>query len=442
MRALSIGLSALAILTSGVAVSVHAQDAPVAGLEANELDADLAGIDEEIASAEADLEGYEGGLLVALVQARIETLKLTRAILQNRIAAESGGAVTEITVPVGAPDATRAAEIEAEIEKQNGVIAQAETESAGAGGLVAALAVSRVMTEKLTMASLRGALMEAKYGSILPVDAAAAPPRATMAATPDAAVPANDGEGVDDGEAAAVDTPEWADPNHPEIDYNAAVFNALSDQGFDLHGWWGVLETRAAIDDSPQVLAINASAFEDNGFMADFPKLQAACREGEAALIYDTDNFIMGDYSSSTMRTTIRIDDETARTANWSKLASNKGSGLFGNTAQDFMRELLDKEKIFLRIDERETHDASFNLAGIGEVAEMIAAACGFSLLELTKEDYRSIQTMLNAAGFDAGTPDGVWGSGSANALRSWQEQNDLPPTGAPDEATLTAMGL
>lgn len=438
MRALSIGLSALAILTSSVAAPAFAQEAPVANLEASALDADLAGIDEEIAAAEADLANYEGGLLVALVQARIETLKLTRAILQNRIAAETGGAVTEITVPVGAPDAGRASEIAAEIEAQNAIIAQAETESAGAGGLVAALAVSRVMTEKLTLASLRGALMEAKYGSILPVDVEAAPARPAAQASPAPAPAADEGQ----AETAEVAAPEWADPNHPEIDYNAAVFKALSDQGFDLMGWWGVLESRAEIDDSPQVLAVNASAYEEQGFMASFPKLQAACREGEAAVIYDTDSFIMGDYSSSTMRTTIRIDDEAAQTVNWSKLASNKGSGLFGSSAQDFMRELLDKEKIFLRIDERETHDASFNLAGIGPVTEMIAAACGFSLLELGVDDYRAIQTMLNAAGFDAGTPDGVWGSGSASALRSWQEQNDLPPTGAPDEATLTAMGL
>ncbi|WP_411839885.1 peptidoglycan-binding domain-containing protein [Paracoccus sp. ME4] len=438
MRALSLGLSVLAVLASSAALPALAQNAPAANLEATGLDADMAGIDAEIAAAEADLKNYDGGLLVALVQARIETLKLTRAILQNRIAAETGGAVTEITVPVGAPDAGRAAEIAAEIEAQNGIIAQAEAESAGAGGLVAALALSRVMTEKLNLASLRGALMEAKYGSILPVDAAPAPARPTAQASQAPAPAAAEGQ----AETAEVAAPEWADPDHPEIDYNAEVFKALSDEGFDLHGWWGVLETKAEIDDSPQVLAINASAYEENGFMADFPKLQAACREGQAALIYDTDNFIMGDYSSSTMRTTIRIDDETARTANWSKLASNKGSGLFGTPAQDFMRELLDKDKVFLRIDERETHDASFNLAGIGQVAEMIAAACGFSLLELTKEDYRAIQTMLNAAGFDAGTPDGVWGSGSANALRSWQEQNDLPPTGAPDEATLTAMGL
>ena len=48
---------------------------------------------------------------------------------------------------------------------------------------------------------------------------------------------------------------------------------------------------------------------------------------------------------------------------------------------------------------------------------------------------------MLNAGGFDAGTPDGAWGNGSRNAMRAFQEQNGLPVTGAPDRATLDALG-
>lgn len=49
---------------------------------------------------------------------------------------------------------------------------------------------------------------------------------------------------------------------------------------------------------------------------------------------------------------------------------------------------------------------------------------------------------MLNAGGFNAGTPDGVWGTGSRDALRAFQEQNGLPATGAPDRATLEALGV
>lgn len=52
------------------------------------LDQELAGNSREIDAAENDLKAYEGGVLVAFVHTRIETLKLTRAILQKRIAAD------------------------------------------------------------------------------------------------------------------------------------------------------------------------------------------------------------------------------------------------------------------------------------------------------------------------------------------------------------------
>jgi len=67
--------------------------------------------------------------------------------------------------------------------------------------------------------------------------------------------------------------------------------------------------------------------------------------------------------------------------------------------------------------------------------------ACGFPLLALTAEDYRAIQSLLNAGGFDTGTPDGVWGPASQRALRRFQAEFGLPETGAPDRATLEALG-
>ncbi|MDS9468225.1 peptidoglycan-binding domain-containing protein [Paracoccus sp. MBLB3053] len=436
MRSVFIGLPVLAILLSTAATSAVSQVAtvPAAAVDINALDKELKEIDREISAAEDDLKNYEGGLLVALVQARIETLKLTRAIMQNRIAAERGDTVTKVTLPIRTLDPERAKEISEEIEKQNQVIAQAEADTANAGGLVGALAISRVLTEKLTLAGLRGALMEAKYGSVLPVDVAAVPPPAAHQATPQATVPSGSSN-------LASAAPEWADPEHPDIDYSAEVFASLHNEGFKMHGWWAVLESKAEIDDSPRIFAVNASAYEKHGFMTSFPKLTISCREGEASAIYDTDEFIVGDFSSDTLRTTIRIDDQTAQTSGWSKLTSSKGSGLFGGKAQALMRDLIDAKKIFIRLEEQKNHDETFTLAGIEPVAEKVAAACGFSLLDLTKEDYRAIQTMLNAAGFDAGLPDGVWGTGSAKALRAWQEQNGLPATGAPDRATLTAIG-
>lgn len=438
------GISILALLFTTAAMPALAQTSATtetadltsqAPVRMSDLEAKILAIDKEVTAAEAEMASYGEGLVSTLIQARVETLKLTRAILTNQIAAAEGGAVTEITGPVGAPDEARAVEILKDIETQMTLIEQAEVEAAGAGGLVAALALSRVQTEKLTLASLRSAWMAATYGSILPVAAPAVP--ATAAPAPSAA--SEDSETATPG---SVERPEWADPEHPEIDYTKQIFTELDAEGYEIHGWWGLLETRAEIDDTPVAWAMNVSAFQE-GFMPTNPALHISCREGTASVVYDTATFLMGDYSTSTMPTSYRIDDEPAQTGNWGKLTSSKGTGLFDGSGEDMMRRLYDAEKIFLRIEDRGTrHDATFDLAGIKPVIDAVAAACSFSLLDLTTDDYRAIQTMLNAAGLDAGTPDGVWGEGSATAMRQWQAQNGLTATGAPDRATLEAMGV
>lgn len=85
---------------------------------------------------------------------------------------------------------------------------------------------------------------------------------------------------------------------------------------------------------------------------------------------------------------------------------------------------------------------ATLDLAGSEAVYQAVAAACGFTTLSLSTDDYRAIQTMLNAGGFDAGTPDGAWGPGSQAAMRRFQAANDLPESGVSDRQTLEALGV
>ena len=156
------------------------------------------------------------------------------------------------------------------------------------------------------------------------------------------------------------------------------------------------------------------------------------------------DDFLISAIRRNSFDITYRIDDAPAQQTRWSELTSNKGAGLFGSKSEDFLRELYDATDFFIRLrdGDGQRHDAEFDLSGIQKAIEAVAGACGWSTLNLSRDDYRAIQTMLNAGGFDAGTPDGVWGNGSRNAMRAFQEQNDLAPTGAPDRATLEALGI
>ncbi len=52
----------------------------------------------------------------------------------------------------------------------------------------------------------------------------------------------------------------------------------------------------------------------------------------------------------------------------------------------------------------------------------------------------RRIQTRLNQLGFDAGTPDGLYGQGTRNAIRAFQSQRGFPVTGEPSEQLLARL--
>lgn len=405
---------------------------------------DLLKIRAEAARVQAEL--HQGNLIGNLALARAETLALTRAILEARLAAEDSGAQIEIVVPAVEPDPARAAEIEIEIEAQEVKIAAAEKEVASSGGLIGTLAATRLETERLVLANLRASLFQARYGALLP--SAPPPPRKPQNATPDMAAEEEEPE-LAVGPSTDAEEPQepaqtWADQDHPDVDYGREIFAQLDREGFEIHGWWGMQRTRAAIDDSPKITAINVSEWPEGISFGDNKKLYLQCVEGEASAVYFTDGFIISDFRQSGFDVTVRVDSAPARTQRWSELTSKKGAGLFGSEGESFMRELYSADQVFLRLRERngETHDATFALAGTSTVVDAVAEACGFSTLNLTQEDYRAIQNALNAAGYNAGLADGVWGAGSKEALRRFQEANDLTPTGAPTRETLTAMGV
>ena len=405
-------------------------DAPV-----SEVEAEIAALEEQISAAKREQDRYQGGALAAIAALNLETMKLTRSVLEARLAAEESGAPIEIVVPAVKPDPDLADEILEDIQAQQERMEEVRSEAEQAGGLMAALALTRYETERLSLSQLRQAWYRARYGIAFPTTGA---PEKPQAGTATAAEEVEEGE-----EAQAASVPAWADPDHPEIDYNQPIFSSMADQGFEIIGWWGVEHSRAEIDDSRQVLAVNVSDW-GGSFEVNHPSLKSACIEGEARVIFDADTFLVGDFNTNLMPVTVRIGDAPAETQRWSELTSSQGVGLFGAEAEDLMRNLLGEEKVFLRLTENDgqNHDLSIRLAGAEEVFEDVASACQFSLLNLGRDDYRAIQSMLNAGGYDAGTPDGQWGPSSRAAMLRYQRSEGLPETGAPDRKTLERMGL
>jgi hypothetical protein len=63
-------------------------------------------------------------------------------------------------------------------------------------------------------------------------------------------------------------------------------------------------------------------------------------------------------------------------------------------------------------------------------------------MTHMTSSTLMEAQKKLNQEGFDAGRADGRWGTKTAEAVKSFQEKNNLPATGKLDEQTLAELGI
>lgn len=251
-------MTKLHTLTASLLISTCLTAGAVAQ-ESSPLDAEIAAIDSQISEVDATISRYDGGLIRMLAESRREALLLLRTVVEARQAAEAAGAMIEVTVPAVEPDPERAEQLLGEMAAQQDRVETAERDAASAGGLIQAVALSRVETEKLTLAQLQMAYLQARYGIAFPVT-----PSVTNSAPPipDPTAPA----AMTQGEEVAETALPWADPDHPDIDYNLTPFEQAHNEGDRIAGWWVINEERAAIDDSPSVVAINYSAYDARSF--------------------------------------------------------------------------------------------------------------------------------------------------------------------------------
>ncbi|MFP4305031.1 MAG: peptidoglycan-binding protein, partial [Rhodosalinus sp.] len=83
---------------------------------------------------------------------------------------------------------------------------------------------------------------------------------------------------------------------------------------------------------------------------------------------------------------------------------------------------------------------------GVGHLADRLAGAgplrAGFppDAFGLTIDDRKALQRELTAAGFDAGAPDGVFGSRTRAAIEGYQRAQGLTVTGEPSRALLARL--
>jgi hypothetical protein len=135
-----------------------------------EIQTAIVAVDNEIAAAEKDTAKYSGGLVKALIESRLQTLKQTRAMLDQCAKSSTFGVNLRYTVDgrtfaPPADAAVQASAVEAEIAKLETTIAKQQAEADRySGGLVQALSLSTVATSRQTLAMLRQKYLALKFG--------------------------------------------------------------------------------------------------------------------------------------------------------------------------------------------------------------------------------------------------------------------------------------
>lgn len=167
-----------------------AQPTPEEQQTITRLGAELVEVQAAIEAAEEDDRAYSGGLIKTLIALRLEILRTNHALIQQRIHALESGAEVDIVVSGSEPDSELASRLLVEIESERSKLAEAEQEAARySGGLVQAMALSAVATQRNTLAMLEQRYFTAEYGLATPVPTASTTASAGGAAAP--APPAN-----------------------------------------------------------------------------------------------------------------------------------------------------------------------------------------------------------------------------------------------------------
>jgi membrane-bound lytic murein transglycosylase B len=84
----------------------------------------------------------------------------------------------------------------------------------------------------------------------------------------------------------------------------------------------------------------------------------------------------------------------------------------------------------------------------VGHLADRISGAGALkrpppaSATRLSQQQVEAMQITLNAAGFDAGKPDGVMGPGTRAAIQRYQQAEGLVPDSFPDAKVLAGLGV
>ena len=394
-----------------------------------ELQQELTEVAGEIAAAELMIDTTDEPAVRQLTVNRLALLQLTQEILRNRILLLDGQTVETIVVNTTNPNMADVAQITADMVEVEASIKEAEDSLITAEGINRAIVETRLESEKLAKAQLRIAYIGARYGST-------------------AVIPAGESSSQDQANNLVNSTPQstasvpiWADSRHPDIDYTNPLFQNAYEGGAQISGWWTISSNRG----SDSLVAQNLSQyFPDAALDKRGMLLQIRCTSdlAEVSIIRPGQFFAGGRGVDVSYRT----DNGPFVREVWAATTGG-GASIEDADAIAFIDGINRARMLSVDVSDagRSPQSADFQLAGFYEVEAIARSVCSQRPtipIELSRQDYRLVQSILNVAGFNAGIADGVWGRNSERAMRDYQVSAGLVPTGRPDRPTLEKLGL
>jgi hypothetical protein len=393
-----------------------------------EMEAALGETKAQLKDAEKERDKYVGGAIRSLAEMRVEILKTTQAMLDQKLLARKTGAEFKFIIPSAKPNPDRAAEILSEIASATKELKRLKAEAYRfTGGLAAAMAQMSVITQRQTIAMLQQAYYANLYGLGLPFQVASNSKSERRPFTP--------GAGSRTGQRKRTKS---LDPEFPDMDHSEPIYSQASENKMTITGRWLLKVDKAEIDDSARVVAINPSI---GSRTTEGVSLMAVCVEGDTRFIVLANTYMLT--FDDRLIVEYRFDDQPPESANWSVTTTNKGAGLFGKSAIPFLKILGKHTRMFVRISDRRNDSSSgtFDLRGASKVIDVISDACGWLGADLSTENIKTIQRLLKQAGFYAGLVDGSLGPNTRAAIIKYQQFKGIPKTGSLNRATLESLG-
>ena len=197
MRTLRLLIPLMALLLTVVVPACSQSPSPEDVETIAALQTELGQVRSEITAAEEKNAKYSGGLIKSLIETRVEILKTTEALVQQRIHALESGADITIGVAGAEPDEEMAKQLQREIDSQLTELESAKEEAATySGGLIGSMKLATVATQEQTVAMLQQRYLAAKYGlsGAIPAVSTAVAPEQGARSVPSSAASSSDRE--------------------------------------------------------------------------------------------------------------------------------------------------------------------------------------------------------------------------------------------------------